>query len=234
MAEMKINDLIFKELIKRGYSLEGNTRVWNIADSKLWYLTSKQAQAYLDLERSKDYSKQLFKAELDMLKKHMPEISEKSSQRKRCQHNRHRLRRRRKKAIIPIDVLHKKIQIRYCPVDISSYMVSKAIKRASKLEKGEVVHLRWNISDFDNVENIASLLRDNTYRQNLFLFLGDTLSNFEVHEVLYEIVEAMNTGQDYLVVGLSLNNKKPNELVKPYKKQTKRPFPKPNTRTTRF
>ena len=35
----KINDLIFKELIKRGYSLEGNTRIWNIADSKLWYLT---------------------------------------------------------------------------------------------------------------------------------------------------------------------------------------------------
>jgi len=35
----KINDLIFKELLKRGYSLEGNTRIWNLADSKLWYLT---------------------------------------------------------------------------------------------------------------------------------------------------------------------------------------------------
>ena len=31
---LKINDLIIKELIKRGYSLEGNTRIWNIADSK--------------------------------------------------------------------------------------------------------------------------------------------------------------------------------------------------------
>jgi hypothetical protein len=51
----QINDLIFKELIKRGYSLEGNTRIWNIADSKLWYLTPDQSQAYLDLERSQRY-----------------------------------------------------------------------------------------------------------------------------------------------------------------------------------
>ena len=50
-----INDLIFKELIKRGYSLKGNTRIWNISDSKLWYLKPDQAQAYLDLERSKVY-----------------------------------------------------------------------------------------------------------------------------------------------------------------------------------
>ena len=53
-----INDLIFKELIKRGYSLEGNTRVWNIADSKLWYLTPDQSQAYLDLETDNSYKKQ--------------------------------------------------------------------------------------------------------------------------------------------------------------------------------
>ena len=53
----KINDLIFKELIKRGYSLEGNTRIWNIADSKLWYLTPEQAQSYIDLENSEEYDK---------------------------------------------------------------------------------------------------------------------------------------------------------------------------------
>ena len=52
-----INDLIFRELIKRGYSLEGNTRVWNIADSKLWYLTPEQAQGYLDLEKDEKYQK---------------------------------------------------------------------------------------------------------------------------------------------------------------------------------
>lgn len=60
----QINDLIFKELIKRGYSLEGNTRVWNIADSKLWYLTDEQAQGFLDLEKSEDYQKKIIQNEI--------------------------------------------------------------------------------------------------------------------------------------------------------------------------
>jgi len=53
----KINDLVFKEVLKRGYNQEGKTRVWNLADSKLWYLTPKQAQGFLNLEETKDYKK---------------------------------------------------------------------------------------------------------------------------------------------------------------------------------
>lgn len=211
----KINDLIFKELIKRGYSLRGNTRVWNIADSKLWYLTPKQAQAYLDLESDKNYSKNMFRAELELIEKNMAEITDKSINSDAvniidigCGDG--------EKAVVPINLLHNKVKLRYCPIDISSYMVSKAIARISKLDKGEVVKFRWNISDFDNLENIASLLRDSTYRQNLFLFLGDTINNFEIHEVLYEIVEAMDSGEDSLLIGLTLSNKAPVELIKPY------------------
>lgn len=214
--KQKINDLIFKELIKRGYSLRGKTRVWNIADSKLWYLTSKQAQAYLDLEKSKDYGNKIFKVELAMLKKFFPEISEKILYGSSinvidigCGDG--------KKAVIPLEVLHsKKIRLRYCPIDISSYMVTQAIKRVKGINKGEVVDFRWNISDFDNLENISSLLRDKNFRQNLFLFLGDTISNFEIHEVMYEIVEAMNSGEDSLLIGLTLSNEKPEDLIKPY------------------
>ncbi|MFH1802560.1 MAG: L-histidine N(alpha)-methyltransferase [archaeon] len=215
MTETRINDLIFKELIKRGYSLRGNTRVWNLADSKLWYLTPEQAQAYLDLEKAKDYSELMFKAELEMLKKYMPEIQNKILHSDAiniidigCGDG--------KKARLPIDVLHKKAKIRYCPIDISSHMVTKALEEVRKLEKGEVVEFRWNISDFDNVENIASLLRDSKYRQNFFIFLGDTISNFEIHEVLYEVVEAMDGDLDYLLIGLSTASKDPNELMKPY------------------
>ena len=55
---MPVNDLIFKELLKRGYKLEGETRVWDIADSKLWYLTPKQAQGFLDLSKTEGYKKE--------------------------------------------------------------------------------------------------------------------------------------------------------------------------------
>jgi len=98
-------------------------------------------------------------------------------------------------------------------------MISQAIEEIKKLEKGEVVESKWNISDFDNLENISSLLRDSIYRQNLFIFLGDTISNFEIHEVLYEVVEAMDEDQDYLLIGLTLANTPPEELIKPYKQE---------------
>jgi uncharacterized SAM-dependent methyltransferase len=212
----KINDLIFKELIKRGYSLRGNTRVWNIADSKLWYLTPKQAQAHLNLELSKEYAEVMTKAEIALIKKSMQRIKDKIFHGSAiniidigCGDG--------KKAVIPIDILHKETKLRYCPIDISSFMVSKAISKISKVNKGEIVKFRWNISDFDNVENIAALLRDNEFRQNFLLFLGSTISNFEFHEVVYEIVEAMNPGVDYLLMSVALGNKSPEEILKSYR-----------------
>lgn len=213
---MQVNDLIFKELIKRGYALEGKTRVWNIADSKLWYLSTDQAQAYLDLEKHKDYSKYMFETEIEMLHKHMPAIAEIILNSGKlniidigCGDG--------KKAIPVIEELHSKAKLRYCPVDISSYMVTKAIEKISKLNKGEVVQFQWNISDFDNLENVASLLRNKDYRQNFLLFLGGTLGNFEMHEVMYEIMEAMDSSEDYLLIGVALTNAKPEDIIASYK-----------------
>ena len=213
---MQVNDLIFKELMKRGYSLEGKTRVWNIADSKLWYLTPEQAQAYLDLEKFKEYSKPMFETEIKMLEELMPEIEKIVLQGSSiniidigCGDG--------KKAVPVINALEEKTKIRYCPIDISSHMVSKAIDKITKLNKGEVVQFKWNISDFDNLDNVSSLLRDKNYRENLFLFLGSTLSNFEMHEVMYEIVEAMEKRKDYLLIGIALSTSTPEEIIKSYK-----------------
>lgn len=212
---MQVNDLIFKELLKRGYSLEGKTRVWNIADSKLWYLTPAQAQAYLNLEGSTEYKKAMFDTEINMLKKFMADISNRVLNDNTlniidigCGDG--------KKAVPVINHLNEKAKIRYCPVDISSFMVSKAIEKIKKLNKGEVVQFKWNISDFDNLENVSSLLRDSDFRQNLFLFLGSTISNFELHEVMYEIKEAMDSNEDYLLMGVALINAKPEDIVKSY------------------
>src|SRR3989338_6006203 len=63
----KISGLIFRELIKRGYSLEEGVRVWNIADSKLWYLTPAQAQAYLDMDNSPEYEEAVHKEQSNRL-----------------------------------------------------------------------------------------------------------------------------------------------------------------------
>ena len=143
---MQVNDLIFKELIKRGYSLEGKTRVWNIADSKLWYLTPEQAQGFLDLEKSKDYRKDVIQKEIDLIKENINEILKKLEKKPvniidlGCGDG--------KKATLFIQHLKGKVKLRYCPVDISGYMVEKAITNIKKLNVGEVVKFQWNISDF--------------------------------------------------------------------------------------
>jgi len=208
----RINDSIFRELIKRGYSLEGNTRVWNIADSKLWYITPQQAQAFLDLEKSEDYKKNIIQVETDLINLNIEEIIKKLGPEPLniidlgCGDG--------QKAVLVIKHL-KGIKVRYCPIDISDYMVEKAINVVSKEGFGEVVKFQWNISDFENVENIANLLKQGEFRKNFILLLGNTLGNFEINELLYEIKSGMNKG-DFLLVGNGLNNQKIDDILKAY------------------
>ena len=216
-----INDLIFRELIKRGYSLEGNTRVWNIADSKLWYLTPEQAQGYLDLERDKGYQKNVIGNEIDLIKTNIDSITSFIDSGSvniidlGCGDG--------KKAVIFLTKLKEKLKekniqdtkIRYCPIDISNYMVEKALTKVREADIEEIVTFQWNISDFENIENVASLLRHGNYKRNLFLLLGNTLGNFEINELLYEIRSAMKDG-DILVVGNGLDNRSSEAILKTY------------------
>ena len=208
-----INDLIFKELIKRGYSLEGNTRVWNIADSKLWYLTPEQAQAFLDIEKSEDYNRDIIQKELDLINKNIKEVMNKVGNDPLniidlgCGDG--------KKAVIFINYLKENSKLRYCPIDISSYMVEKAINRVSKMDVEEIVKFQWNISDFENIENVANLLRYKDFKKNFFLLLGTTLGNFEINELMYEIRSAMEW-DDFLLIGNGLLTTDIDALLKSY------------------
>lgn len=213
---MQINDLIFKELIKRGYSLEGNTRVWNIADSKLWYLTPEQAQSFLDLEQSEDYQKDVIQKEIDLINGNISAILNKVDADKAvniidlgCGDG--------KKAVLFIEKLNKdKMKIRYCPIDISNYMVKQAIDKIRKLGIDEVIEFQWNISDFENLENVANLIRSQHKGSNFFLLLGNTLGNFEFHELMYEVRSSMKEG-DVLLIGNGLSStENPEKLLKAY------------------
>lgn len=211
-----INDLIFRELIKRGYSLEGNTRIWNIADSKLWYLTPDQAQGFLDLEASHDYQQDVIQKEIDLVNNNIEEILQKVGKENLniidlgCGDG--------KKAVIFTEHFKGKVKLRYCPVDISGYMVEKALAKIRKADVGEVVDFQWNISDFENIENISLLLRQGEFKKNLILLLGNTLGNFEINELLYEIRSAMKGG-DFLLIGNGLDNRKPEDILKAYENE---------------
>lgn len=205
-ASPKISGLVFKELIKRGYSLDGNTRVWNIADSKLWYLTPEQAQAYLDAEGSKSFQKLASSVEFNLIEENLEEIKREVGDGSinlvdlGCGDG--------NKAAHLIRKLKTHNKIRYCPIDISAYMVRKAIDNVSKMrEVDEIVESRWNISDFENLENVTNLLEEGEFKKSLFILLGYTLGNFEVNDFLYQIRTSMKKGDVLLVVtGIESNH----------------------------
>jgi uncharacterized SAM-dependent methyltransferase len=210
MENGKINDLIFKELIKRGYSLRGKTRVWNIADSKLLYLTPEQAQAYLDRDESPQYQKNINLNAKALIEKNISKILERVENGPLniidlgCGDG--------KKACHIINYFKEKAKIRYCPIDISGYMVNKAVETMKEMPVSEIIEFKYNISDFDNLENLTPLLTKGDYEKNLFLLLGNTLGNFEIHELLYEIRSSMKNG-DLLLIGTGVDDRKGNLLA---------------------
>ena len=217
MSEQEINDLIFKELLKRGYSLNSGTRIWNIGDSKLWYLTPEQAQAYLDLDNDKSYKN--FTGQdswKNLVKQNINELVEEIDGQAvnivdlGCGNG--------SKAAFVIQELSKvctNLKLRYCPIDISGHMVMKAIETFSKLNLAEIVDFQWNISDFENLENITPLLKSGDYKKNIIFFFGNTLDNFEIHEMLYALRIAMDDN-DLLVIDTAINDHRQDERINSY------------------
>ncbi len=209
----QISNLVFKELIKRGYSLEGKKRVWNISDSKLGYLTEKQAKAFLKLTKTERYQKGNMSREVALLKKKMKEISLTVSSKKinlvdlGCGDG--------SKAALFLKNLKGVEKVRYCPVDINSFMVKNAVKKIKSLKVHEVIEADWNISDFDNLDNVVRAVSNPEYKKSVFLFLGDALGNSEVNEILHNIRRAMKD-KDLLIIGSALNSKDEKKILSFY------------------
>jgi hypothetical protein len=65
-------------------------------------------------------------------------------------------------------------------------MVSKAAETIRKKNVGEVLEFRWNISDFENLNNVTPLARDAIYENHFLMLLGNTLGNFDNEDILHE------------------------------------------------
>jgi len=216
--ENRVHDLVFRELIKKGYSQEGKSKLWDLSDSKLSYIVPEQAQAYLDFQAVTQYKNALSSKEINLIRRNINLLSETFKGDSvniidlGCGDG--------KKVASFIEDLSKIAKVRYCPIDISGYMVEKAIQRIKDLGVSEVIDFQWNISDFDNLENVVGLLTRGIYKKNLFLLLGNTLGNFEMHELLHQIRNSMGVN-DYLLIGNGINNDKVDEGVVEFLKKSK-------------
>lgn len=193
---MQVNEQIFKELIKRGYSLNGKTRVWDVSDSKLWYLTPELSKGFVRLFEYEPYRKMVIDTELDLLRNNADYIAMKFGTKKfnlvglGCGTG--------LKASELVKHFPKNVNIRYCPVDINSYFVEKASEVLKKDER--VKDVRPFISDFRDFYSTIGELRTADYQKNMILLLGETLSHYDINDLLYSISEAMLPG-DFLIIG---------------------------------
>ncbi len=195
---MQINSIIYRELIKRGYSIRGKTRIWDISDSRLWYLTPELSKGFLNLKRLNPYRKNVVDREIALIKQHAKTISTK------LPYNQFNLIDlgcgSGIKAEVFIANIPKTLKVRYCPVDISSYYIDLATTRIKNVHSSKVAAIKSFVSDFKDLHNIAGILRNNVYQRNLILLLGETLSHYEINDFLFQLSKNMFRG-DTLVIG---------------------------------
>lgn len=212
---LQVNDQIFKRLRERGVATESGIRSWNVADSKLWYLTPKQAKGFIALESDGDYRRGITERETGLLSRHISDIH--------AELNEHQYNMidlgcgDGKKAVFLISRLQSDHRFRYFPVDYSSYMVDSAFETMRSSNLGGVLKDKWNISDFENLSNVTPLIRGEGFQNNFLLLLGNTLGNFESDEMLHGIRGAMRAG-DKLLIGNGLKVGNDEEAIKPYKR----------------
>jgi len=211
----QINDLIFKELIERGHSIEGKKRTWNIADSKLWYLTPEQAQKFIELKSSKTYVEGIVNKEAELISESISEILNHINVNKEGMNVFDITSRDGKKANELLKHISKKVKLKYCPTDFHEYMTKKAMEKIRALGVDEIKGYIPEISKFKDFSRVANEIRSNGFKKTIFLLLGNSIGNFEINEILYEIRKSMKDG-DLLLIGNALNNESKEKILQPY------------------
>lgn len=211
---MQMNELIFNELVKRGYSLYGKTKVWDVSNSKFWYLTPELARGFLNLRKYAPYKIRVVDDEIRLIKQHVPKII---AELKKNKFNLVDLGPGDGiKAEVVIKSLPRNIKIRYCPVDISQYYLKKASERIKELNSAKIDAVKSFISDFFDSDQILGLLKNSEYPVNLALLLGETISHYDIHDLLFTLSRNMIKG-DYLIIGNGMRKGKRFEHLEKYR-----------------
>lgn len=201
---MHPNKAFFRELVKQGYSIAKNKRVWDLSDGKLWCLTPELIEGYEKFVKYAPYKENVVEPEKDLLAKNAGMIFS-------LIHNPHANvldlgSGDGKKASVFLKHLPKEAKVRYCPVDVSKELVTRAGDEAKKLSLPQVVGVKSYTGDFMDGA-FGGLVRNSDYQKNILLLLGGTLSHVDLHDLLFTLSKEMFNG-DVFVIGNGLRKGK--------------------------
>lgn len=190
-------DIVFKELVKNGYSRERGRRVWSIANHKLLYMTPQLAQGFLNLERWPRYKANVINREISLIKAHTYSFFEGLYDALAlvdfgCGNG--------LKAEEFIKCLPESVKAKYFAVDVSIPLVHLTKTRLNKLRQ---LRFSWGgalLEDFSSPEPIVRRIRAKSPGRGVFLLLGSALASFQINDFLFHISKAMKPGE-VLVLG---------------------------------
>ncbi len=193
--------MLFKELVKKGYSEFKGRRIWDIANRSFLYGNDELAKKFLEFRSFPRYKKTIVDIEVGLIKdnagRFLSGLGEDAFNLidMGCGDG--------SKAIELIRELDKSYKIRFCPIHINEYLINLALDNIKKEGFESVKEFKSYVSYLDSFDEVADLLRDKKYKRNVVLLLGSILASFEIHSYLFKMSQAMHSG-DYLIIGNSI------------------------------
>ena len=195
---MGIGPIVFKELVKNGYSLRFGTRVWDIAKRDLLYMTPELSKGFLNLRNHERYKVNLIDREVDLLRVNSDKILVAIGDEAfnlidvGCGDG--------LKANAFIESTCDKCKIRFCPVSNSRELVDLALKNVRDKKYPGVTGYKESVANFDALDEVISFVRNSDYQRNVILLLGSLIASFDINYYLRKASEAMLPG-DVLLIG---------------------------------
>jgi uncharacterized SAM-dependent methyltransferase len=195
---MEAKELILRELVKHGYSIKGERRIWDISDSKLWFLTPDLGKGFLALGSYAPYRNNVITRELALLKQNAEKIVNKIGKR---EFNLVEMGSNDgEKAEAFIRALPKDVKLRYAQIGVNEFLLGESEKRIRAINSPNVTEVKPFVSEWENMGTIVDALTKDVYKNNLIFLLGSTLTTREITSTLFNLCCNMHDG-DLLVIG---------------------------------
>ncbi len=195
---MVLKELLFKELVRRGYSKRSSgEKVWDVSNRSFLYMTTELTNAFLEMWAHPRYRATVIQAEIDLLKANSGKIINGLSDEAYnlidlgCGNG--------TKAGVFLESLRGKGKFRYCPVSPSEQLTEIASKKVRSFEFNNVVDYKPYVASLESLSEVLSVMKTPKYPKSMILILGSILAGFDIHEYLFNISRAMLAGCNLII-----------------------------------
>ena len=204
LGSLWMNDLLLNALLKNGYAKTNGNKSWELTDLQFLFLTPDLAKGFLKFIANPLYHKQFFEVECSLIQQNAAEIAEAIGTEPFnlidiwCGDG--------LKAIELIKAFNsqnkKNVNIRYCPLGASQYLLDLAIANVKKANISNVVAYQPFLSSGDghSLRSIGGKLRDGDFEKHVVMLAGGVLMNYEINSYLFELSRDLRKG-DFVFIG---------------------------------